>query len=216
VCKSLPQFLNAWVLWDVHFSPTHCLDFLLGYLKYASLGTDQILEAGSSPCDMCFLTHTAFNPLPHYMVIYPSQFKFPYQLEMGSYLSGRTSGVCHHIWPDFRTLEPNLWTSFPLGFLVPAGSLTKVATHFMLHIPKHIFPRLGNASRLQLLISFLNSFPLSLDRQFYFSLADIWKIGLKRSELSPLSSRTLLQSFNLGLNLSVTIKCWGFCHWQLV
>jgi hypothetical protein len=76
------------------FFPRIHLDFLLGYLKYASLGIGQILEASF----MLYLTsfcggkvslwyklsgkHKVFNPYPHSIVIYYSQFKFFYQLAL--------------------------------------------------------------------------------------------------------------------------------------
>jgi hypothetical protein len=78
--SSLDEYYGVYIL---------LLDFLLGYLKYASLGIGQILEAGfkwytapfvvgRSPCDMCSLTHTQFLPISSFYGDLPSQFKFPY------------------------------------------------------------------------------------------------------------------------------------------
>jgi hypothetical protein len=44
--NSLPG--SSFVLWGAHSFPGHHLDFLLGYLKYASLGIGHILEVVSA------------------------------------------------------------------------------------------------------------------------------------------------------------------------
>jgi hypothetical protein len=74
------------------FSQTH-LDFLFGSLKYTSVGIGQILEADvrwylpplwreGLPVICAFWHVHSFYPFPHFIMIYPSQFKFPYQLAL--------------------------------------------------------------------------------------------------------------------------------------
>jgi hypothetical protein len=89
VCKSLPWFLIGWVLWGLHSFPTSHLGCLLDYLKYATLGIGQILETSLSGIHLLcgrkvpVIWHVhGFYSFPYSVVIYCSQFKFPYQLTL--------------------------------------------------------------------------------------------------------------------------------------
>jgi hypothetical protein len=87
------KVLIDWVLWSVH-SSWRLPKFPIGlFFKYASLRIGQILEAGFSgiclplcqeglPVIHAFWHTHSFYPFPRSIVIYPSQFKFSYQLAL--------------------------------------------------------------------------------------------------------------------------------------
>jgi hypothetical protein len=79
VHKSLPGFLIGCVLLGVHsFSRCH-VDFLLSYLKICLswdwLNFRGIFKGGGFHLSGMY----SFYPFPHLIMIYLSQFKFPYQ-----------------------------------------------------------------------------------------------------------------------------------------
>jgi hypothetical protein len=107
VCKSLPQFLIDWVLWGTHFS---CVSprFLLGHLKYASLGIGQILEVGVrwylppfvvgvSSYDVCFLVSTVFT---HFLTLW-----WFTPLSLSSLISWPSSNICNLIYKQVAMVE---------------------------------------------------------------------------------------------------------------
>jgi hypothetical protein len=108
----LPWVLIGWILWGIHLF----LNVLLGYLKYGSLGIGQILEVGfrwypppfvlgRPPCDCAFWHAHSFYPFPHSMVIYPSHFKFLYQLPLPQHPqadnASKRPGLNDHLWLCF-------------------------------------------------------------------------------------------------------------------
>jgi hypothetical protein len=94
--KSLPWFLIGWV-YGVTFFFYMSSKFPIGLFKNMSLGIGQILEASFKWYPSLFVGVTcafwhvhSFYSFPHSIMIYPSQFKFPYHLALPQYLQADT------------------------------------------------------------------------------------------------------------------------------
>jgi hypothetical protein len=84
LCNLLPQFLIGWELWSLHSPPTTTKSprFPTGNLKPASRRKVSLWHVLSGTY--------SFYPLPHSIMIYPSQFKFPYQSPLPQHLQADT------------------------------------------------------------------------------------------------------------------------------